>query len=564
VGIFRPNFGWVLCLAIAGFFLWAGAQWIHEHRVGGLVDADEAVFFAIAIYNYFVLAKDGVVPWLAAIAGPIQGPVTMVLATLVYGAAGLELHYGFYVPLALASVAILATFVTVKHIAGSSTAVAAAALTATVPQILTYSRDFHLSMSATAVLALAVMAAVKSDRFSKTGWSIAFGVFVGLLPLSRTMAIAFVPGILLGVTLNIVSSADRGPRVLRAVVALGIAMLSASTWLAFTWKEVFGYLIGWGYGSHALEYGRALPFLSIDTLRRALEQVAHALFYIHFVLIAAGLLLGMLATCRILVHGGWNSVGVAARSPLIVLASTVFFGFAALMSSPNVGTAFVAPLLPPLVALAVCSAWFFLDTKLYRSTVAVVCVVAAGIVASPFLGVYAVLPKQKVTTLPLVGFAALSDDRGVIDFYIDATGRIGRDREGAARWRAVFVRTNDAISAQDENAHVANGFRHSLYHPTQLSLDYLLRTGRRRGFIPPDPVYSGNTVDGYRTWLSTGSAASAKLLLTSPGSEGEPQPFVDNAAIEEAARGLAFVPVDTWAMPNGRQVTLWKRSEPRP
>lgn len=551
-----------LCAGIACLFFWAGTRWIQDHRVGGLLEVDEASYLAFSVNEYLALSNDGVVSWLKHIAALIHAPLTTALASLVFAAAGLEPYYGFFVPLAFATVAILATYMLVKEITGPYAGLSAAALTATVPLIINYSRSFHFAMAATGVLALALLAAVKSDRFAKTGWSVAFGIFLGLLPLARTMAIAFVPGILLGVALNIVSSKPISGRLIRFVVALGIAALTAATWLAFTWEGVFGYLIGWGYGVRALEYGNAILFFTGATLYRALQLVTQAVFLPHFILIAVGLAAGLIVALRTTYQHGWKAVTLAANSPVLLLASTIFGGLAALVSSPNTGSAFVAPLLPPIIALTVCLAWAASTALLYRAAIVAVSVSVSVAVALPFLGVYSVLPQQKVIALPFIGFMAVSDDRGMIDFFIDAAspGHIGRDKAGAALWLNLIAYTNAAISRQGDSA-IACGFRHGIYNVTALGLDYLVKTGRGRQFIQPDPVGSGNTAQGYREWLSTGAAAHAHLLLTSTGSEGEPLPLVDKVALEEAARSLGFQPVDAWTMPNGRPVTLWKRPQ---
>jgi hypothetical protein len=547
----------LLCAGIACFFFWAGSRWIHDHRVDGLLEGDEAAYLRFSAATYLDLSKNGLLSWLYDIGSFTQAPLTTALTSLVFAAKGLDLYYGFLVPLAFATIAIVVTYMLVREISGPYAGLSAAALIATVPLIVNYSRNFHFAMPATAILALALLAAVKSGRFSKTGWSTAFGVFIGLLPLARTMTIAFVPGILFGAALNIASSKAISGRLIRFAAALCVAVLTAATWLAFTWKGVFGYLIGWGYGVRALEYGNAIPFFNVASLHRAIQLVTYAVYLFHFILITAGLGAGLIVACRVAYQFSWKAVRHAAKSPVLLLASTTFCGLAALMSSPNTGSAFVAPLLPPIIALAVCLLWAAWQAPLYRAAVGTISVGVAVIVVLPFLGVYSILPKQKAIALPFIGSIGVSDDRGTIDFDLDNSSQlpIGRDK---SEWVNLIAHTNAAISRQPESA-IAVGFRHGIYSASPLEFDYLVKTGRGRQFISPDPGGSSNTAQGYRDWLSTGAAAHARLLMTSPGSDGEPLPLVDNAAMEEAARSLGFQPVDGWTMPNGRPVTLWKR-----
>jgi hypothetical protein len=349
------------------------------------------------------------------------------------------------------------------------------------------------------------------------------------------------------------------------VAAGGIAGLTAATWFAFTWERVFGYLVGYGYGIRALEYGDAIPFFSAAVLQRATKLITAAVFLPHFVLIAAGLAAGLFVFYRLANQHGWSAVRRVANSRVLVLATTVFCGLSALMSSPNTGTAFLAPLLPPLVGLAVCAAWAVASAPLYRVTVTWLSLTVAFLVALPFLGIYTLLPRLDFVVLPFIGPTTISDNRGTIDFAIEGSSAnpIGKDKAGAALWNDAIARTNAAISRQrDNDSTIAVGFRNAFCHPTLMVLDFLIKTGRLRDFQPPDPIASGNTAKGYREWLTTGAAAHADLLMTSPGSDGEPlpPPPVDAEAMEEAARSLGFQPVDTWSTPNGRMITLWKRS----
>jgi len=552
----------LLCLGIAGVFLWVGARWILDRRVGGLLDVDESSYFSMAIVDYIELSRNGILPWLTSIAGRIHAPLTTTVATLVYAATGPELHYGFFIPLTFGAVTVLAVYLLVAAISGPYAGLSAAALTATIPLLISYSRHFHFAVPATAMLALALLAAVKSERFSRTGWSLAFGVFLGLVPLARTMAIAFIPGVLLGAVLGIAASDGVARRLLRLAGGLALALLTAATWLAFAFEGVAGYLIGWGYGARALDYGQAVMLFSMATVQRALSLVTTALFLPHYAVILAGLAAGLVVVLRAWRQQGFGAIRAAARSPLLMLALTVLCGLTALVSSPNTGTAFVLPLLPPLIALAVCLAWSASSAWVFRAAVFIVCMSVAAGVAAPYFDTHTI--QEKVSVVPVIGFIPIYSTKGQIDVYIDSSSaKDGRDKAVAARWLGLIGRINAAISRQADGAATAVGFKHDILNPSALGFDYLLTTQRQREFTPPDPVASGNTVQGYRDWLTAGAAKHVVFVLTSRGTEGEYAPFVDVEAVEQAARELGFQAIDTWSMPNGRPVTLWRRSGAR-
>jgi Dolichyl-phosphate-mannose-protein mannosyltransferase len=548
------------------FFLF-GVRWLWERRLGGLLDIDESGYLGLAVHDYFSLSKHGVIGWIGAVIEPsVQGPIATAFASLVFAATGLNIISGFFVPLAFGTVTVFATYKLTEKISGPQAGIVASLLVAACPLLIIYSRSFHFAMPATAVMTLALYSAIRTARFSNLNWSIGFGIFLGLLPLARTMAIAFIPGMVFGAFLYAVSVSDaRRERLGNFFVAIGASALTAATWLIFSGWYVAAYLLSFGYGSRAVEFGQERALVSIDTLRRLFQLVAFHVFVPHFLLIGIGLM------CVLVV--GWKAARGGARdflrdmlqSPLIVLAATVGIGMIALVTSRNQGSAFVAPLLPPLIALAVCEAWAVSRSRLYHSIVALVGGVTAIVVALPFVGNLALLPAQKNVLFPFLGWVPVSDNRGTIQIYLDGNSPrpIGHDAASASLWWQLVKRTNAAIAAHGgPNPVIAQGFRHHVYNVNLIGLDHLISTGERWPLFFVEPIVSGDSPEGYRTWLTTGAAARANLLLTAPGDDGEFRPLVQTPALEEAARSLGFEPVQTWEMPNGRQVTLWRRNSP--
>jgi 4-amino-4-deoxy-L-arabinose transferase-like glycosyltransferase len=549
---------------ISGLFFWFGAKWLWQNRLGGLMDIDEAGYFGIAIFDYFALSKYSPIGWIGALTVPsIQSPLTTALASLLFAVTGPAFIYGYLVPVACGAVTVFATYKLTEKISGPQAGLVACLLVATCPVIIAYSRSFHFAIPATAVMTLALLAALQSARFSKRNWSIAFGVFVGLLPLTRTMTIAFIPGVLFGAFLYLISTSDdRRQRRKNFLIAIGVSIMTAATWLIFTARYVADYLFSFGYGSRAAEYGQERILFSIDTLRRALQIIAFDVFIPHFLLICIGLICALVVGAKAARSGPKEFLLGMLQSPLIILATTGICGLIALASSRNQGSAFVAPLLPPIIIFAVCQAWAVSPSRLYHLGVELIVGMAAIVVALPYIGNYSSLAERRML-LPFVGPVPVSDNRGTIQIYLDRSSSHpnGRDPASAPLWSQLIKRTNAAIVTHGgDRPFVAQGFRHHIYNTNTIQLDHLISAGERWHLVFIQPVVTGESVEGYRTWLTTGDAAEANLLLTAPGDDGEFRPLVQTAALEEAARGVGFEPVDRWAMPNDRQVTLWKRN----
>ena len=96
---------------------------------------------------------------------------------------------------------------------------------------------------------------MRSRSHASWAWSLAFGVALGVMPLTRTMLVAFVPILALAGLCQVIGAPDgRARRALRWAVSMVVAAGVAATWLVASWRAVFDYLVGFGYGSRSAEY----------------------------------------------------------------------------------------------------------------------------------------------------------------------------------------------------------------------------------------------------------------------------------------------------------------------
>src|SRR5271169_6096754 len=160
-------------------------RWIFLYR-RGLLDIDEAGYLLIAFRDYHAFHESGFRAWILSVfsLSPVS-PMVPGVASLIFVVFGPEPAYGFLVPAMFGAIAVIATYLLGKQVAGQSVGLVSAVLLATTPLILMFSRSFHFSIPATAITALALLSLFKSKRAEHWGWVIAFGIFVGLMPLAR-------------------------------------------------------------------------------------------------------------------------------------------------------------------------------------------------------------------------------------------------------------------------------------------------------------------------------------------------------------------------------------------
>src|SRR5208282_6873606 len=88
----------------------------------------------------------------------------LAIPRLIFAVFGPDPVYGFLVPVLFGAIAVIATYLLGKQVGGQSVGLASAALLATTPLILMYSRSFQFSIPAMAITALALLSLIKSER----------------------------------------------------------------------------------------------------------------------------------------------------------------------------------------------------------------------------------------------------------------------------------------------------------------------------------------------------------------------------------------------------------------
>jgi 4-amino-4-deoxy-L-arabinose transferase-like glycosyltransferase len=555
-----------LLLFVATLFFALNLRWIWLYRHDNLLDIDEAGYFGFAVIDYYGGHFGGLTGWVNAVNMPsIQAPLLTAVTSIFFLLFGVHPIWGFVTTAGFATLAILVTAGIGTTLRSPQAGLIAALLTACCPVIVNYSRSFQFSAPATFVTALAVLAMLRSRRFGHIGWAAVFGIALGLMPLARTMTIAFLPGLLLA---GLVCLLGERRHVLRRLAIFAASVLLAvvvsASWLASNGVLVFHYLFSFGYGRQALEYGQANSKFGPDAWMRSLHAMVGDIYLPFFAVLCAAAVLGLgLLIGRLRKEGLGRTIATLLRSPAFLVFIVVAEQLAALTTSSNKGSGFFAPLIPPLAALMAYSLTGVPALRRHKArTVAAVGVLAA-LLWLPLIQLIPGLSHRYVTDLPFIGFSPISDGRGTIQSDearagYGAPGALAPvSSEQAHRWGALSNDIADYLINQfGKDILVEWGFRNELVNVNTVQLSNLLHRGSAFAAIMIDPSVVQESAVGYADWLGQ-NCAKRCVLLTSDRVSGDFLPPVNRPLMAQAARARGFSPVKTWIAPDDQRITLW-------
>jgi hypothetical protein len=572
----KPAVRWgLVVLGAALLLLILDFWWFEAHRSGYPFDIDEAGYTVFGVVDYIGLHSGGISGWWEAIQHqPTFAPLVPALTSLtVYVHQGVL--NGFAVLALFALLLTLLVYLLAERLVGPRLGAFAAIVTATLPGTIAFSREYIFALPTATFLVGAVYAILRSDGLRSRRWAIACGVSIGLMMLSRTMAIAYVPGILLAGIVPMLLRDGRlgiGRKLLNLALLMLAAVAVAATWYARNLSSVVDYLTSYGYGHQSKFYGAQHSTLSWGRFRGVAEHMTAEDLYVP---LAALVLVALIVLAVALVR----QVRQASdrRATLERIASSDAFGvclvfavgYAALMSSQNGGDGFTIPiavLLPSIGAVAL--------RRFPRAIVPAVALV--GVIAlvnlvststisdwsarSRFLSIPGLAEELPVTKgEPKAVFAIRQQFPGPEDEFT---------RRDSAWLRA--DRKLDAIIAgyygpEGEAPIVAFASRNRALNTNTVQLASILKY--QRG-IPLEQFEieeeSEDTVAEYGDLLEEGKIGSATLLVTSSSEEGDfPVPITQTKA-ETAARALGFRRAQSMPLPDGRELYVWKLDERTP
>lgn len=207
-------------------------------------------------------------------------PLVYQLTVLFYQGAGVSHAVAIASLMPFLLILMLSMYGIGCHLAGRPAGLACGVIAGTSPAVLELSRTYFLDMPATAMLAASLCSLLYSNRFHHRGWSLLFGLAVGLGMLTKWVHLGFLAPWMCGAFLATAWNASRH-RWIGIMAGTGvIAALGALAWLSLappaprpdhgTWLPFLPYLLAsaatvlvllglrWSLRRRLTEPGRAL------------------------------------------------------------------------------------------------------------------------------------------------------------------------------------------------------------------------------------------------------------------------------------------------------------------
>jgi 4-amino-4-deoxy-L-arabinose transferase-like glycosyltransferase len=556
---------WILALFLVLYSL-INVMWIWHYRHGQAYDIDESGYLTFSFTDYSGLGSGGLWGWIRAVLGPsIQAPLTLATSSGVYVVFGPKPIAGMLVPAGFGTLTIFMTFMIGRHVGGLRCAWLATVVVAGAPIVLGYSRSYNFAITATAMFTTAIWFLIKSDGLLRTRSTAAFGLFIGLTALARTMMLAFLPSLAVAAVVIVVVNPGRIRRLANLALATAFAFAVALPWYVPNGHAVYDYLTSFGYGSRSAEFGAKRPLFSLAAWHiTALYLVSGTYLPLLILLIVAVVVLVLITAWQVRVRGVREMSLVILRSPLLILVIVIIEGLVAVTSSRNKGSGFLTPLLPAMILLA---AWT-LTYRRYRigSGLALMSAAVAVLNFVAMVDLSGPLARPRNVNLPRFGSVTMLDGRSPIEHYeSDGEPELQNTAEPVSRSEGeAWIAANDRLAALlrvsgGSQALTALGFRHRLYNPNSIGLQESVARGPALPVMMIETSLVTNSFSGYVDWLQTGEAATVCNLVLADGVKWEIPPLVDYVSLRTAALASGFVQSMSWTLPDGRNVTFLRR-----
>lgn len=355
---------------VAGAVALGHALWVLTHRRLGALDPDEAGYIAAALRFQRSIDPAHPVEFLRTVMSGGNGPLVPLLALplLIVGPRN-PLTVMMVQPLLLVFTCVGIAGIT-RRITGPVAAFATGCSFLAIPAAALATQSFWLGLGATASMVGAFWALAVSDRLTNR-WSYVFGFGIACMALSRTMTLAFIPGLLTAGAIMAGRNRKSWMGMARAAVVM---LVVAGPWYLLQREAIFGYLIDYGYSDRAGLFGSGGP---LDRLSFRFERISGDIgswIVVTVLVIAAAVIPAALWR-----YWKQRTVPHGARE-MLALTSTVAIGTAALVSTSNNGVWFELPLIGLLVVLAgalASQAWWPLRAALVVQVIGQAAVVLA-------------------------------------------------------------------------------------------------------------------------------------------------------------------------------------------
>jgi hypothetical protein len=541
--------------------------WLARFSFGYVTEWDESGYISIALRNSHALSANGPFSLVSTVLEQgVQAPFVPLSAVPFNVLFGSGVDASLLVELVFFAVLVLATYAIARRLTTPWGALLAALVVATAPVVSDYTRIFHFSVPAAAFLTSALWALMKSEGLTRRRWAIACGLLLGLMVLSRSMTIGYLPGFAVAAALPILFGGEWRPRLVNFVLLCLSGAILAGLWYLPNAESVGGYLLNFGYGAESEAYGAEHSRFSIAYWTREAGAVVDE---IYFPLAVALVLAGVAALASALVD---RRPGRPTREDLrswlltdaALAAVIVLEGYVALTSSKNQGTAFALPWLPILVVL-VCAAAARIRWRPVR--IAAVSVLAAVSLFNLAMksGFVPGVGDPRTADLPLLGETTITDGRGIVEIEVEDAGYpAGSPTEPMPQLQKEWLpfagdlarSVTDYSEGKGEEPNLGWGFDDLLLNNTRVGLGSELALRRELPTLFLKPFPDGDSAASYQAQLEE---AGSNLLVVGERGPGTTGIHLTRRRVEAAGRRLGFRPVRNFTAPDGRELAVWWR-----
>jgi hypothetical protein len=519
----------ILALAAAG----SNVLWVQHNRFGLALTIDEAGYMSQAIAYANALKYGGVSAWFAALSYPTKfAPLSPIVSSVMMAKLGINENIAFYTHILFYAGLVLITFWWVRERSSRGAAIAAALLVASLPDIVLYTRTYQYGVPTAFFFLLANFAYFKADRFSSWGWSTVLGGALGLMLLSRTMSIAFLPAF--GLVWLLDSGKVLSRRLGQLALSVTVFLLVALPWYALNFKEIFGYLFSFGYGVHSAEYGMgATSVLSLGYLASRIQGLMDSLYLFHFVVVFLLFWFCVLRQVRT-----WMRARQIEDRSVIVPTLIVLLCVIILFSSKNRGSGFEIPLFSVMIFCVACTIDVQLERRALRTATYLglsLCAIVVGYYQST---TSACDSAPDLVVRPLLSRTPIRVCDSYVDQYIragDGIHRVDRSkwsrisREDQKEWRRVSSELANRLHDVDASkSMVIYLTRNRLVNVNTVMLEFIKQFSY---ILPAAQIEPGTLVSDadYAKWFAdaTRTKTCAVVMMSDVGGDFFPRPRLD-------------------------------------
>jgi hypothetical protein len=566
----RRNWTSLSVVVLVAVLLAVHAWWLHEMREGFPTDVDESRYIALGLNFHESLSADGISGLADAWGGQLQfGPLVPLLAVPGYAALDDSLLVAFLPHLLFFAVLVFSSYALARRLATAEIAVVVTLAVACTPVVLDLTRSYHFAIPSAALLVASTYALLASEGLSRRGWSVLWGLLLGLAALSRTISLAFIPAQLIAAGwLLIVRPGPKPARIVNLVTGVGLGTGVAATWYVQSWDTSVGYIATAGYGS-GLGPGPERPILSVGYwTNEAIGALDYELYLPLGVVLLIALAIGVvLVADRLRLARGEGRLGETLlgwlKTDVAVVAFVIAEGYAALCSTRNEGIGFRLHLICLSFVLAGVALQRMPWPRVRRVLVAAT-VVAAVVTAVSKTNITPLSTTARADLTPL-GDPYVIDGRGYGTIF--AQGYPGvelTDTDRVPDWVRAWPRAYANVATRVTRLARPLGFTpvtsFATNEPRFNSPQVALAARRELGqdlypigvFAQADP----SSETGYRDQLTSGLRPNV-LITIHPAEPNFSAPAPKQRLVEAAARSLGFRRYSEVVLPDDRRVEIF-------